>query len=241
MRLTDKIAKLADPAAYRSTWRGLQRALHPLPVGRFLRHIDQPALAALAARHESALLPGQNWTKYFEAERWLKLNIRRAQDIGLDRAKKRPLRILDLGSGAGYFLFVARELGHHGIGLDLPEPAFYGDIFRQFGLERVEARVEARQPLPTELLAGGKFDLVTAFSIAFNGHKSPALWGPAEWDFLLGDLRDRFLAPGGRLYFDLNPEYDAGTGSFMTPELREFFRRRGAQELQAKARSAQGH
>ena len=225
MRLIDKLAKTVDPAAYRSIWRGFQRALHPLPVSRFLRQTDQPALTALAARHESALLPGQNWTKYFEAERWLKLNIRRAQDIGLDRSKRQPLRVLDLGSGAGYFLVVCRELGHGGIGLDVAEPAFYGDIFRQFGLERIVERIEAYRPLPESLLAEGRFDLVTAFSIAFNGHKSPALWGPAEWDFLLDDLRDRFLKPGGKIYFDLNPEYD---GTFMTPELRGFFRRRGA-------------
>ena len=225
MRLIDKIAKLGDPDAYRSMWRGAKRAIHPLPVNRFLSRIDQPALAALGKRHEDALLPGQNWTKYFDAERWLKLNIRRAQDIGIDR-EKRALRVLDLGSGAGYFLFVARELGHAGIGLDVPDPAFYGDIFRQLGLERIESRIEAMVPLPGELLTGGKFDLITAFSIAFNGHKSEALWGPAEWDFLLNDLRDRFLAPGGRIYFDLNPEHD---GTFMTPELREFFRRRGAQ------------
>ena len=225
MRLTDKIAKVADPAAYLSIWRGVQRLLHPLPVSRFLRRVDQPAMAALAERHRSALLPGQNWTKYFEAERWLKLNIRRAQDIGVDRSRKYPLRVLDLGSGAGYFLFVVRELGHTGIGLDLPEPSFYGDIFQEFGLERIVSRVEAFQLLPESLLAGGKFDLVTAFSIAFNGHKSPALWRPAEWDFLLNDLRDRFLLPGGRIYFDLNPEHD---GSFMTPELRDFFLRRGA-------------
>ena len=225
MRFIDKVAKAVDPAAYRSIWRGIQRALHPLPVSRFLRRVDQPGMAELAARHEPALLPGQNWTKYFEAERWLKLNVRRAQDIGLDRARKRPLRVLDLGSGAGYFLFVCRELGHSGIGLDVPEPAFYGDIFRQFGLERVVERIEAYQPLPEPLLAGGKFHLVTAFSIAFNGHKSSALWGPAEWDFLLDDIRDRFLLPDGRIYFDLNPEHD---GTFMTPELREFFLRRGA-------------
>jgi hypothetical protein len=111
MRLRDKLAKLLEPDAYRSMWRGVQRAWHPLPVRRFLRRIDQTAMAELAARHESALLPGQNWTKYFDNRRWLKLNIRRAQDIGLDRAL-RPLRVLDLGSGAGYFLFVCRELGH---------------------------------------------------------------------------------------------------------------------------------
>jgi SAM-dependent methyltransferase len=224
MRLSEKAAKLLDASAYRSAWRGVKRALHPLPVGRFMRRIDQPAIAALAARHENALLPGQNWTKYFDAERWLKLNIRRAQDIGIDR-EKRALRVLDLGSGAGYFLLVCRELGHSGIGLDVPEPAFYGEIFKQLGLERVEGRIEAREPLPERLLAGGKFDLATAFSIAFNGHKSANVWGPPEWDFLLNDLRDRFLLPGGRIYFDLNPEPD---GSFMTPALCQFFLDRGA-------------
>ena len=225
MRFIDKVAKVADPAAYQSIWRGVLRTLHPLPVSRFLRHVDQPAMAELAARHESALLPGENWTKYFEAERWLKLNIRRAQDIGLDRSRKRPLRVLDLGSGAGYFLFVCRELGHTGIGLDVAEPVFYGDIFRQFGLKRIVEPIRPYHPLPETLLEDGKFDLVTAFSIAFNGHKSAALWGPAEWAFLLDDIRDHLLLPGGRIYFDLNPEYD---GSFMTPELRELFLRRGA-------------
>lgn len=224
MRWTEKIAKVVDPAFYVSIWRGVKRAVHPQPVSRFLRHIDQPALAALGQRHKDLLQPGQNWTKYFEAPRWLKLNIRRAQDIGVDR-EKQALRVLDLGSGAGYFLFVCKQLGHPGIGLDVPEPAFYGEVFDLFGLERVVAPVQAREPLPEALLTKGKFDLVTAFSIAFNGHKSPALWGPAEWDFLLNDLRDRFLLPGGRIYFDLNPEYD---GTFMTPELREFFLRRGA-------------
>jgi SAM-dependent methyltransferase len=225
MRLRDKIAKLLEPDAYRSMWRGVQRALHPLPVRRFLRRIDRTAMAELAAKHESALLPGQNWTKYFDNRRWLKLNIRRAQDIGLDRAR-RPLRVLDLGSGAGYFLFVCRELGHGGMGLDVAEPAFYGEIFEQLGLERVVWRIEARQALPEDLLAGGRFDLVSAFSIAFNGHKTAQVWGPGEWEFLLNDLRERFLLPGGRIYLDLNPEPD---GSFMTPALRTFFLANGAQ------------
>lgn len=225
MRLIDKIAKLGRADAYRSMWRGFQRALHPLPLKRFLRHVDQTALAAIGTRHESALKPGENWTKYFDAPRWLKLNIRRAQDIGIDRVKNRSLRVLDLGSGAGYFLLVCRELGHPGIGLDVPEPAFYGDVFAQFGLARVVARIEPRQPLPEALLAGGKFDLVTAFSISFNARPPSGLWTPEDWDFLLNDIRDRFLVPGGKIYFDLNPEFHL---QFMTPDLREFFLRRGA-------------
>ncbi len=230
MRLTHKLAKLLEPDAYRSIWRGIGRALYPQPVGKFLERIDRPALAALAERHRALAPTDVQWPKYFDAERWLRLNIRRAQDIGLDRGD-RNLRILDLGSGAGYFLLVARELGHEGMGLDIGEPAFYGDIFDLFGLKRVVWRIEPRQPLPefqmggTDGAGGARFDLVTAFSIAFNGHKSERLWGPAEWGFFLDDLRDRFLTPGGRIYLDMNPERD---GSFMTPELREYFVSRGA-------------
>ena len=170
--------------------------------------------------------PGQNWIKYTDAPRWLKLNIRRAQDIGLDR-DQRHLRVLDLGSGGGYFLFVCRQFGHEGMGLDVPEPTIYGEMFERFGLRRVVQPVTAQQGLPEELLADGKFDLVTAFSIEFNKHAPWGLWTAADWDFLLGDLRDRFVKPDGRVYLDLNPNYP-GANPYMTPENAEVFRRHGA-------------
>ena len=133
--------------------------------------------------------------------------------------------MLDLGSGAGYFLFVCKQLGHGGMGIDVPHPEFYGAMFDALGLQRVVAPVEAQKPLPDALLAGGKFDLVTAFSIEFNKHAPWGLWTAADWECLLTDLRERFLNPGGRIYFDLNPNYD---GRFMTPEMAEMFARRGA-------------
>ena len=92
-------------------------------------------------------------------------------------------------------------------------------------MQRVVAPVVAQQPLPDELLAGGKFDLVTAFSIEFNKHAPWGMWKAADWDYLLNDLRERFLQPGGRVYFDLNPNYD---GQFMTPDMADLFRMRGA-------------
>jgi hypothetical protein len=60
--------------------------------------------------------------------------------------------------------------------------------------------------------------------ICFNNHKQADLWGVAEWEFFLDDLA-RHLAPRGRVWLELNREYD---GTFYTPELREFFQRRGA-------------
>ncbi len=224
MRFIDKVRKAFTAEGILSVRRGFRRAIHPQPVSKFLRHVDPDAMAALAAKHGHRMEPGENWAKYLEAPRWLKLNIRRAQDIGLDR-ERRPLRVLDLGSGAGWFLFVCKHLGHPGLGIDVPHPAFYGEIFEKLGLQRVVAPVEAQKLLPDALLTGGKFDLVTAFSIEFNKHAPWGMWTAADWEHLLNDLRDRFLLPGGRIYFDLNPNYD---GQFMTPDMAEVFRRRGA-------------
>ena len=76
------------------------------------------------------------------------------------------------------------------------------EMMRMLELPRVIWRVNAFQPLPD---LGRKFDLITAFMICFNGHKSPALWGPEEWEFFLDDLETR-LKPRGRIYLSFNRE-----------------------------------
>jgi hypothetical protein len=97
----------------------------------------------------------------------------------------------------------------------------FADITRLLGVRRVIQRIQAFEPLPD---LGAKFNLVTAFMICFNNHKQADLWGVAEWEFFLDDLA-RHLAPRGRVWLELNREYDE---TFYTPELREFFQRRGA-------------
>src|SRR5207249_3117400 len=67
------------------------------------------------------------------------------------------------------------------------------------------------------------FDLITAFMICFNNHKMPDLWDVPEWGFFLDDLA-KHLTPRGRVWLELNQEYD---GSFYTPELKKFFQKRG--------------
>ena len=97
----------------------------------------------------------------------------------------------------------------------------FGEMFRALGLERVIARVEAFRPLP---VFDRKFDLITAFMICFNGHKSESLWGPKEWAFFLDDAATR-LNPGGRIRLGFNRELD---DTFYSEELRQFFLDRGA-------------
>jgi SAM-dependent methyltransferase len=133
----------------------------------------------------------------------------------------RPKRILDLGCGAGYFLYIAQLLGHSGVGLDIDRVAMFREITRLLGVRRVVQQIEAFRPLPS---FGQKFDVITAFMICFNNHKMPGLWGVPEWEFFLDDLT-KHLKPRGRVWLELNQEYDE---TFYTPQLKEFFQKRGA-------------
>ena len=216
MKFSEKIRKLGDPATATRFKRALARAIRPLPVSRFLAQIDPAELSRLQKKYGMA--GSREWPKYVEAERFLKLNIRRAQDLGLDRLP--PQRILDLGSGAGYFLFVTRLLGHRGHGLDIDSCPLFREMFELFGLERTIHRIEKFQPVPET----GVYDWITAFSVAFSGHGRNVPWGVSEWEYFLADASTH-LAPGGCIYLDLNPCRD---GSFYTPAVREFFLSKGA-------------
>ena len=154
-----------------------------------------------------------------DLDRWIGVNIRRICQLELDLS--RPKRILDLGCGSGYFLYIAQLLGHSGVGLDMDRLPMFREITRLLGVRRVVQQIEAFRPLPN---FGQKFDLITAFMICFNNHKMPGLWGVREWEFFLGDLK-KHLRPRGRIWLELNQEYD---GTFYTPELDAFFQKRGA-------------
>ena len=163
--------------------------------------------------------PTEDWPKYLDLERWIGVNIRRIRQIEIDLMG--PKRILDLGCGTGYFLYIARLLGHEGLGLDLDELPMFGDLTRLLGVRRVIWEIKAFDPMPDGL---GKFDLITAFLICFNRHKQVDVWGVPEWKFFLDDLA-KHLTPRGRVWLELNQEYE---GTFYTPELKEFFEKRGA-------------
>ena len=162
--------------------------------------------------------PTADSPKFLELERWIDINIRRTRDIELDLG--RPKRILDLGCGAGYFLYIVQLLGHDGLGLDLDQLPMFGDLTSLLGVRRVIWQIKAFDPLPDL----GKFDLITAFLICFNRHKQANVWGVPEWEFFLDDLA-KHLTLRGRVWLELNQEYD---GTFYKPELKEFFQKRGA-------------
>lgn len=179
--------------------------------------IDQAKLEEICRRY-AVDDPGEDWPKYLNLDHWIDVNIRRIRRLELDMSS--PRHILDLGCGAGYFAYIAKLLGHSVTGLDIDDVPMFGDMTQLLGVPRVIWRIQPSVPLPDL----GKFDLITAFMICFNDHKHPGLWGLAEWEFFLDDLA-KHLRPGGRIWLELNREYD---GTCYTPELKNFFKRRDA-------------
>ena len=228
MQLRHKIRKLVDgqslASARKHTLRVLRSNRFPLETKRVIETIDPTGFEQIRQRYTVAD-PGADWPKYLDLDRWIGVNIRRIRQLELDVA--RPKQVLDLGCGAGYFLYIAQLLGHSGVGLDMDRLPMFREITRLLGVRRVVQRIQALRPLPN---FGQKFDVITAFMICFNNHKMPGLWGIPEWKFFLNDLA-KYLKPRGRVWLELNQEYDE---TFYTPELKEFFQKRGAKTDEQK-------
>ena len=223
MKLSESIAKLGQPLTYRRAWRRARRVLQPVRIAPLLAKIDQDRLRRLQAQYGllSSDTPGlwRHYSKYLDAKKHLRLNIQRAQDLKLHRLP--PQEILDIGCGGGFFLFVARALGHRGLGLDTGDIPVFDGLVDLLGVNRTIHKVMRFEPLPD---FGRKFDLITAFATAFHGGQADAWrWSATEWDFFLADLENH-LNPGGRIFFDLNAAYH---GEYYTPKILDVFLQHG--------------
>jgi len=110
-----------------------------LPFGPVLAGLDQNRLAEIQKRYVGA--------KYADADQWLRVNRERVQDLKLHRSP--PQRVLDLGCGGGFFLFILKRLGHSVLGLDVDESPLFKEL-----LEAVrEAQLDGAIKTPPQALA----------------------------------------------------------------------------------------
>ena len=232
MRLSHKIRKLFSADTIASLWEHAARWSHPVDTQRILATID-PIEVARITEHFPRRLGARKTNAWQDAAHWIDINVGRAQNLWLDRCP--PLRILDLGSGAGYFLYVCQFLGHSGLGLDIGDDPFFGAMSSYFNVPRVIWRIDSGTPLPD---LGEKFDLVTGHRVCFHRTTRDENdvwkeWTPADWKFFIHDIRTRFLKPYGRLLLEFLPRQDGS--SFFTEELRAFFESQGARIFCRKA------
>jgi SAM-dependent methyltransferase len=184
--------KILDAARFLGSRRyRLERRL----VGEVIAQIPAAELRALQMRHEGA----GSHKKYLRIEERMQRAARQAIRLGL--AESQPMRILDLGCGTGYFLAVARQLGHEVMGLDLADSAVFNDVMTLLKIPRIEHAITPFTPMPE---FGVKFDLITAHLVRFNWTDRGQGWTYDVWRYFLDDCRSR-LAAGGRVRLALNP------------------------------------
>jgi SAM-dependent methyltransferase len=212
MKLSRKLRKLVSREGHRRAWRRAQRSIFRLPFGPVLAGVDQNRLREIQQRYAGA--------KYADIDHWLRVNRERVQDLKLHRCP--PQRVLDLGCGGGYFLFILKRFDHSVLGLDIDESPLFTELLEVFGVPRVVFKIKPFEPLPDQK---GQFDWITAFSIGFDrARETSGRWGIKEWNFFLQDLQ-RHVVPGGKIYLTVNP---LPNGDYLSAELREFFSNRGA-------------
>lgn len=188
---------------------------NPLDLDAVIQDIRARGLDQVIAKWGLVQTGSERRQKYLDLPYWMPSNIKRVQRLGLDTSG--PQRILDLGCGCGYFLYLCKLLGHEVLGVDRRErDSLFVDMRKLLDVPSVDRTIRAGEPLAID----GSWDVVTAHMVTFNRHRQPNPWGPDEWAWLLSELP----APVWNIELNLEP-----SGVLYTPGLREMFTARGAE------------
>lgn len=112
-------------------------------------------------------------------------------------------KILDIGTGSGFFPFICNQQGHKAEGLDIDWAPVFNETVKVLNIKRHLFRIEKFKPF---IQTGTKYDLITAHRTVFNCHRTPELWGADEWMHFMEDVFTNTLTNTGRVYIAFNVE-----------------------------------
>ena len=108
-----------------------------------LAQIDRERAREIQQRYANSTA---GYAKYANIEPWLRLNRERVQDLKLHRSASK--RVLDLGCGGGFFLFILKNLGHSVLGLDVERVLLFTELLELFGVPRIVCRISDSSRCP---------------------------------------------------------------------------------------------
>lgn len=138
-------------------------------------------------------------------------NFRRAVGHYIWMSPAKGAKILDIGTGFGFFPYICKQNFHTVQTIDIegvpPEfqksTSILGVPVTPFSIEKFKPIVEFPY----------KFDVVNCLQICFNNHMTTDLWGTKEWSYFLVNLHDTILNDDGFVWLGFNfEEPDSATG-----------------------------
>jgi len=161
--------------------------------------LDNPEILQ-ARRVAGQYAEGHSFGKYSKIDQYIPFNLRRVYALGLHKSP--PLRVLDLGAGVGFFLYLSKLHGHTAIGIDSQDDDFYTQMYRAFNVQCSQCTIMPNTLLPD---FGQKFDLVTAFAICFHAIDGYN-WTADDWRFFVQDIIDHHCVSGGRIHLHFHDD-----------------------------------
>ncbi len=121
--------------------------------------------------------------------------------LRLELDKEDPIKILDIGTGAGHFPAIASFFGHEVIGMDFDND-FYNDLCDVYNVNKWANKIETNGDIPE--LESGPVDFVTGFMTAFNIDDRGNPWTTDTWDHFFDRVSEKWLVKGGRIFLQLS-------------------------------------
>jgi len=133
--------------------------------------------------------------KYFsDKEKHIKRAWKYAKKLNLDELPRK--RILDIGTGFGYFPKICSLLGHTAEGTNLKNPLF-NIVNRHMNVDACIRKMDDQR-----IFISGKYDIITAFQLCFHKNEGRE-WNAYEWEVFLRNAMD-MLSKDGLLAFEVN-------------------------------------
>ncbi|MDR1243169.1 MAG: class I SAM-dependent methyltransferase [Deltaproteobacteria bacterium] len=198
-RIDDCMRYIADPRECVYKFNALKQS------EKIMRRPELQSACALAERIKEQDSDSERQIKYTNVRRYIVSNLRRLYSLGLHGrfaapSPRKPFTVLDIGAGAGFFLYCCKLYGHEGTGFDASTSDLYTGMHAALGVRCACTAIRPMTPLPD---FGGKFDLITAFAVCFH-IAGGRVWSADEWRFFLCDLLQNHCADGGKIYLHLN-------------------------------------
>lgn len=163
--------------------------MHKLTVQQIIQTLGFDNITKLGEKINNRYLKKDALEKYIQE----KLSV--AHYLNLHKTKGKKL--LDIGTGAGWFPYICKLYGHTCIGTDILGRTDYDPAYKFLDILVIEELIYPHQPIQVQ----DKFDYIVSLRSFFPNR--PSVWELNDWKYFFNDIEKNIKDNGG-LYLGCN-------------------------------------